>query len=333
MSIIPPPSLNVLLVEDDEDDYLLTRELLSELEGLPVALNWASSYQDGLAAMERRNHDVYLIDYHLGTRSGLELLRHSQGEDCFSRPVIMLTGQESLDVSTEAIRAGASDYLLKSQVNAALLERSIRYAIERAKTLDVLHKLASYDELTGLYNRREMDRRLREGVNHYLRYNHPMALVMMDVDYFKIINDSYGHRAGDEVLRQLGALLRASVREVDLTARYGGEELAVILPNMTGQQAFGMAERLRRRISTQSFTLPQEKKQPVQLSITVSLGVAALPEDAISAATLVEVADRCLYEAKRRGRNCTVQSHGSGGQCAAGPEAGNLEGGLEREAP
>jgi diguanylate cyclase (GGDEF)-like protein len=333
MSIIPPPSLNVLLVEDDEDDYLLTRELLSELEGLPVALNWASSYQDGLAAMERRDHDVYLIDYQLGTRSGLELLRHAQSENCFSSPVIMLTGQESLDVSTEAIRAGASDYLLKSQVNAALLERSIRYAIERAKTLDVLHKLASYDELTGLYNRREMDRRLREGVNHYLRYNHPMALVMIDVDYFKIINDSYGHRAGDEVLRQLGALLRASVREVDLTARYGGEELAVILPNMTGQQAFGMAERLRRRISTHSFTLPQEKKQPAQLSITVSLGVAALPEDAVSAATLVEVADRRLYEAKRRGRNCTVQSHGSGGRCAASPEAGDLEDGLKREAP
>lgn len=327
-----PPSLNVLLVEDDEDDYLLTRELLSKLEGLPVALNWASSYQDGLAAMERRDHDVYLIDYHLGTRSGLELLRCAQSEDCFSRPVIMLTGQESLDVSTEAIRAGASDYLLKSQVNAALLERSIRYAIERAKTLDVLHKLASYDELTGLYNRREMDRRLSEGVNHYLRYNHPMALVMIDVDHFKIINDSYGHRAGDEVLHQLGALLRASVREVDLTARYGGEELAVILPETTRQQAFGMAERLRRRISTQPFTIPQENKQPIQLSITVSLGVAALPDDAVSAAALVDVADSCLYEAKRDGRNRTVRSHGSGGRGAADPELGDLEDGLKREA-
>jgi diguanylate cyclase (GGDEF)-like protein len=323
MAATPPPSLNVLLVEDDEDDYLLTRELLSKLEGPPVALNWASSYQDGLAAMERRDHDVYLIDYHLGSRSGLELLRHAQSENCFSRPVIMLTGQESLDASTEAIRAGASDYLLKSQVNAALLERSIRHSIERAKALDVLHKLASYDELTGLYNRREMERRLNEGINHYQRYNHPMALVMVDVDYFKIINDSYGHQAGDQVLRRLGAVLRASVREVDLTARYGGEELAVILPEMTGRQAFGMAERLRRSISAQPFTLTPERKQPVQLSITVSLGVAALPDDAVSAAALIDAADRCLYEAKRRGRNRTIQSQGEGrGTAGPGPGAG-----------
>jgi diguanylate cyclase (GGDEF)-like protein len=299
--------LKVLLIEDDEDDYLLTRELLSKLKSPPIYLNWISSYQDGLAAIERNEYDVYLVDYHLGASSGLELLRHARSEESFGRPLIMLTGQESLDVDMEAIRAGASDYLLKSQVNTSLLERSIHHAIERAKSLDVLHKLASYDELTGLYNRREMDRRLRECANHYSRYNHPVALVMLDVDYFKIINDSYGHQVGDEVLRALGALLRSTVREVDFTARYGGEELAVILPEMTSGQAFGMAERLRRCISAQPFTLARDKKQPIQLSITVSLGVASLPDDADSAAGLVDAADRCLYEAKRQGRNRTIQ--------------------------
>lgn len=299
--------LKVLLIEDDEDDYLLTRELLSKLKSPPIYLNWVSSYQDGLAAIERNEYDVYLIDCHLGASSGLELLRHARSEERFGRPVIMLTGQESLDVDIEAIQAGASDYLLKSQVNTSLLERSIHHAIERAKSLDILHKLASYDELTGLYNRREMDRRLRECANHYSRYNHPVALVMLDVDYFKIINDSYGHQVGDEVLRALGALLRSTVREVDFTARYGGEELAVILPEMTSGQAFGMAERLRRRISAQPFTLARDKKQPIQLSITVSLGVASLPEDADSATGLVDAADRCLYEAKRHGRNRTIQ--------------------------
>lgn len=310
MTATPQPSLKVLLVEDDEDDYLLTRELLSESQGLAVTLDWASNYQDGLAAMERGEHDVYLVDYHLGSRSGLELLRHAGDENCYNRPVVMLTGRDSLDVSTEAIRAGASDYLLKSQVNARLLGRSILHAVERAKTLAALHKLASYDELTGLYNRRELDRRLGEGVNHFRRYNHPMALVMLDVDHFKIINDSYGHQAGDEVLRRLGALLRASVREVDLTARYGGEELAIILPEVTGRQAFVMAERLRRRIGGQTFTLTPEKQQPVQMAITVSLGVAALPEDAESPSALIDAADRCLYEAKRRGRNRTIRLQG-----------------------
>lgn len=300
-------TLKVLLVEDDEDDYLLTQELLSGLGSPAVTLNWVSSYQAGLEAMERNEHDVYLVDYHLGERNGLELLRQAQSGKCLSGPTIMLTGHECLDVDVEAIKAGASDYLLKSQINTSLLERSIRYAIERAKTLETLHKLATYDELTGLYNRREMERLLSEGVNRYLRYQRPMALVMLDVDYFKIINDSYGHQVGDEVLRWLGAMLRATVREVDLTARYGGEELAVILPEMTRHEAFRMAERLRRHINAQPFTFTPNKKQPIKFSITVSLGVAALPEDAKSADSLIEAADRCLYEAKRQGRNRTVQ--------------------------
>jgi diguanylate cyclase (GGDEF)-like protein len=305
---MPTNALKVLLVDDDEDDYLLTRELLSKLEQPQVALNWVSNYQDALEAMGRNEHDVYLVDYHLGERNGLELLRQTQlGVYCV-KPTIMLTGQGGREIDTEAMRAGASDYLLKSEVNTFALERSINHAIERAKILEALRKLASYDELTGLYNRREMDCLLLERVNLYKRYGRPLALVMLDVDYFKIINDMYGHQVGDEVLRWLGALVRATKREVDIASRYGGEEFAVILPEMAGAQAFMMAERLRRRINAQPFSCELDGRRPVSFSISVSLGVASLPDDAESPSGLIDAADRRLYAAKRQGRNRTVQS-------------------------
>lgn len=307
MSELSAGTLKLLLVEDDEDDYVLAREMLSKLEHPKVTLNWVSTYQDALEAMERNEHDVYLLDYHLGERNGVELLQQARSGICFCKPTIMLTGQDGHEVDMEAIRNGASDYLLKSQASASSLERSIRHAIERAKTLDALRKLANYDDLTGLYNRRQMDCLLQEGVNLYKRYGRPMALVMLDVDYFKIINDTYGHRVGDEVLRWLSATVRNTVREVDITARYGGEELAVILPEMTGAQAFAMAERLRRHINARPFTCDLDKRRPLRFSISVSLGVASLPENSESAGGLVEAADKGLYEAKRQGRNRTIQ--------------------------
>lgn len=302
------PALKVLLVEDDEDDYVLTRDLLSKFDHPAVALNWVTNYRDALEAIERNEHDVYLVDYSLGAHDGVELLRQAHSSTFFSKPIIMLTGQEMGEIDTQAIQAGAADYLLKSQVNSSLLKRSIRHALERAKTLEKLHKLASYDELTGLYNRRGMDCLLKEEVSRYRRYGRAVALVMVDVDNFKTINDTYGHYMGDEVLRWLGKTVRETVREVDLAARYGGEEFAIILPEMAGQQAFEMAERLRRTIAARPFICTGNNRQTLMFPVSVSLGVASLPEDAEMAEALMVAADKALYEAKQRGRNQTVRS-------------------------
>jgi signal transduction histidine kinase len=124
--------LNVLLVEDDEDDYVITRELFSEIRGGNYVLEWARTYGSGLEAIRRQAHDVYLLDYRLGERTGLELLREVTD---WSRPVIMLTGSlgPSAGIDVEAIRAGATDYLVKGKTDATLLERSIRYALERSR--------------------------------------------------------------------------------------------------------------------------------------------------------------------------------------------------------
>ena len=125
--------LRVILVDDDEDDYLITRDLLSEIESQEYDLEWVTSYYAGLEAIGRNEHDIYLIDYHLGERNGLELLRQALQDGC-EAPVLLLTGQGDREVDIEAMKAGAADYLVKGQINAALLERSVRYAIERKRS-------------------------------------------------------------------------------------------------------------------------------------------------------------------------------------------------------
>ena len=297
--------LKVLLVEDDEDDFILARALLSEIDGRTVDLEWVANYQDAVRAIERGTHDIYLVDYLLGERTGLDLLREAMAWNR-TIPMIMLTNQSGYEIDTEAMKAGAADYLIKSQVNTDLIERSIRHALQRSSVFETLRNMASHDELTGLYNRRAMDGLLKEEAERYHRYGRPVALVMLDVDYFKAINDSYGHLIGDDVLRWLARLVQETARTVDLPARYGGEELAVILPEMNSEQALKMAERLRRRVAAHPFSF-NYGGQPCHVPVTISLGVAALPADALSADNLMAAADRGLYAAKRAGRNRSVR--------------------------
>lgn len=294
--------LRVLLVEDDEDDFVLTSSLLSGIEGQKVDLEWVANYPDALRALGRSAHDVCLVDYQLGERTGLELLREA-AEVNTAAPIIMLTGHGGYDVDAEAMRAGAAGFLVKGQVSTPLLERSIRYAVQHSRLIENLRKLAKHDELTGLYNRRAMDDLLREETERHQRYGRPVALVMLDVDHFKSINDSYGHLVGDEVLRWLAQLIRDTVRTVDLPARYGGEELAIILPEMNSQQALRVAERVRRRVVARPFVSHGRNGRPLQIPITISLGAAGMPEDASSASSLIAAADQGLYAAKRGGRN------------------------------
>jgi diguanylate cyclase (GGDEF)-like protein len=312
--------LKVLLVEDDEDDFLLARGLLSEVGGRKVDLRWAASYQEALRAIESGGHDVCLVDYRLGERTGLELLREVRCGDC-KAPMIMLTSQNDYDLDAEAMRAGAADYLVKGRVDTSTIERSIRYALQRSSQFERLRGLADHDELTGLYNRRALDGLLRDEVSRHERYGRPFSLVMLDVDYFKAVNDSYGHPVGDEVLRWLAQLVRDCVRAGDIPARYGGEELAVVLPGVDSGPALKAAERLRLRVAARPFSFGSARRQ-THLSVTLSLGVAALPDDAPTVASLIAAADRALYAAKRGGRNRSVRF------CDLPERAGQTGGGL-----
>lgn len=167
-----------------------------------------------------------------------------------------------------------------------------------------LERLATRDPLTGLYNRRELEELLGEEIVRSERYGHPLSLLWLDVDRFKRINDKYGHLVGDEVLRQLSHLLQSSVRIVDFVARYGGEELVVVLPEIDEDEALVMAERLRRMVQVMQIPIGQDK----QVSITVSIGVATFPTHGQNIARLFKKADKAMYQAKRQGRNQTISA-------------------------
>ncbi|MCG7200395.1 sensor domain-containing diguanylate cyclase [Marinobacter pelagius] len=185
-----------------------------------------------------------------------------------------------------------------------LLEGIILDISDRKALEDELEELATRDPLTGLYNRRESSRLLEEELERARRYNRPLALLWVDFDHFKEINDTHGHAAGDSVLKSVSQLLEDSVRSVDSVGRFGGEEFVIILPEMAVREAHETAERLRQRVSGQRY--PLDGGAPVPM--TISVGVAVYPDHGADAAMLCAAADRAMYEAKRRGRNCVVMA-------------------------
>jgi diguanylate cyclase (GGDEF)-like protein len=181
----------------------------------------------------------------------------------------------------------------------ALMELRVKDR-ELNAALSVMQKLATYDDLTGLYNRRALFAKLQEEVERARRIVHPLSVVMLDLDHFKQINDTYGHPAGDAVLRGLGSFLRENLRVTDTAGRYGGEELCLILPGTSLQDAAAVAEKLRQSLQAASFTFRDNK-----LAVTASFGVTAgQPGPGLAVDTLLAAADAALYRAKEAGRNC-----------------------------
>ncbi|AGW15156.1 sensor domain-containing diguanylate cyclase [Megalodesulfovibrio gigas] len=175
-------------------------------------------------------------------------------------------------------------------------------ALRNALLFDKARNEAEYDGLTMIHNRRHFDRRLREELTRHERYGHPLSLLLLDMDHFKSINDTFGHQAGDAVLMELGAMLKTTVRATDYPARYGGEEFTVILPQTDAAQAWTLAERLRTRIMGMTFNHQGER-----FRITASVGIAThTPGAQATPATpesLLREADEALYAAKGAGRN------------------------------
>ena len=161
-----------------------------------------------------------------------------------------------------------------------------------------LREQAIRDTLTNLFNRRYLEETLERELARAAREDYSVCVIMIDLDHFKRVNDTYGHEAGDDVLRLLGAALRESLRDVDLAARYGGEEFAIILPETDASDGLAVAEKIRKRIESTAF---QWRGSPI--AVTISAGVAALPHVGWDNTQLVRNADAALYTSKRSGRN------------------------------
>lgn len=175
-----------------------------------------------------------------------------------------------------------------------LLSAHISLALENNR----LYEISVMDGLTNVYNRRYLEQRMSEEVAYSKRYGKPLTICLLDIDFFKRLNDTYGHQAGDHVLKRVSALLSQALREYDVVARYGGEEFAIILPTTPKQKGASIAERLRASIAETDFTF---KDKPIRT--TISCGVACFPEDGETSDALVAAADKALYTAKDRGRD------------------------------
>lgn len=185
------------------------------------------------------------------------------------------------------------------------LDQFARYAafhIEQKRVQDRFRMQARTDAMTGLDNYRSFRQRLEDETRRARRYNRPLSLILLDIDHFKRINDTYLHVAGDAILRQMAAVLREILRGSDVAARYGGEEMAIICPETGANDARTLAERIRATVEMRRFALPTGS-EPHEIEITISLGVATVPTHATSDAILVEQADKALYAAKTAGRN------------------------------
>jgi diguanylate cyclase (GGDEF)-like protein len=290
------PKANILVVDDNPDKLSLLEAALC-LAGYRVTT--ATDGDEALAAIESYQPDLIITDVMMPRMNGYELAQRIRANPVTKFiPVIMQTAaSRRVEDLRRASEVGALGYITDPTDLDLLLART-RTLLEFKAYLDVCEEAAFTDHLTGLANRRRFERQLEREVGRTLRLGHPFSLLMIDIDNFKNLNDSFGHDAGDDAIRAISKVLREGTRGIDLAARIGGEEFAVVLVETNQQGGVEVAERLRLAIRLLEIRSGGQ--------ITASFGVAECPTDAQTAADILKTADVALYEAKRRGRDQVV---------------------------
>lgn len=288
----------LLLIDDDRLQSRLVEQQLKAFRRERFQMEWQETFEKGLERLLSGEHQVCLLDYKLGPRDGLELIRLAKEAGC-EVPIVFLTAESSSDIDIEAMNAGALDYLVKGEISPSNLERSLRYALKLADTLAELKRLATRDALTGLLNRRELNRIMAEEAERSARFGRSFSLVMLDLDHFKSVNDTHGHAAGDLVLQEASKRAQACLRPTDRIARFGGEEIAVLLIELDEAAASEVAERIVKTMRETPFDIGDG----TEITVTVSAGLATLPRVAQTSGKLMAAADKALYAAKAGGRD------------------------------
>lgn len=297
----------ILVAEDNPVSKKMLEKILVKAGHEVVS---AVNGQKALELFNEKFFPIVVTDWMMPKMNGLKLCSAIRKKKSTGYVfIILLTALDSKDDIVKGLEAGADDYLCKpfnhaellARINSGIrllkLEKSLKKANEEIRIMSIT------DPLTGIYNRGYLTEHLAQEIKRAKRYKHPLSLIMCDIDFFKKVNDTYGHQAGDQVLKEFVQSINASIRnDIDWVTRYGGEEFIVVLPETDSENACRVAERLRSAVSGKKMYFQKKK-----ISITASFGVSgfdpSMPDNNNSHESMIKQADKYLYQAKHEGRN------------------------------
>ena len=293
----------VLLV----DDSPATADRVKDILAAHHTVDLEPEPQEALFRAAEGDYDLAIISLNLKQIDGLRLCSHLRSLDRTRLlPILVIVDPEDNVRLLRGLDLGVNDYLVRPIDRNEMLAR-VRTQVRRKRFSDRLRdnvqmtiEMAVTDGLTGLHNRRYLERHLATLVNQAIAREKPLSVLVLDIDYFKAINDGYGHAVGDDVLREFSRRVRKAVRGIDLACRMGGEEFVIAMPDTDAALALLVGERLRQKIAVEPFRIPESGEN---IEVTVSIGIASLGSTEDTPETLLKRADEALYDAKRAGRN------------------------------
>jgi two-component system cell cycle response regulator len=295
----------ILIVDDRKSSYERIAQTLAAEHTIDIETNPA----EAMFHTAEGNYDLLIVSLGLESFDGLRLCSQVRSlERTRNLPILAVAEPDNNQRLVRGLEIGINDYLMRPIDKNEMLAR-VRTQIKKKRYTERLRdnvqasiEMAITDALTGLFNRRYMETHLAALVDQAASRGKPLAVLILDIDFFKSINDGHGHDAGDDVLREFAIRIRKSIRNIDLACRYGGEEFVIVMPETDMGVATMVAERLRRKIASEPFPIQDGAKQ---LPVTLSIGIAALGAGD-NVAAMLKRADQALYRAKRDGRNRVV---------------------------
>ena len=292
----------ILIVDDRPSSYERIAAMLGE-----HAVEVEAEPAEALIRAAEGDYELIIVSLSLENFDGLRLCSQLRSVDRTRHiPILVIADPDSDARLARGLEIGVNDYLVRPLDKNEMLARvrtqikKKRYAERLRDNVQMSIEAAITDALTGLHNRRYMETHLNALVEQAASHGKPIVVLVLDIDFFKAINDTHGHDAGDDVLREFALRIRKSIRNIDLASRYGGEEFVIVMPETDMGVATMIAERLRRAVAGESFPVQQGMKL---LNVTLSIGLATLSDAGGDAAAILKRADQALYRAKRDGRN------------------------------
>jgi len=300
-----PPG-RILVIEDRPESVAWLSNALTPGNEMAAV----DTFEEALVRVKGGDYDLIIVSLGMRGFDGLRLCSQLRSlPEGRNVPILVVVSEGERRKLTQALEMGVNDYLTRPVDRNELIARvrtqlrKKRYADRLRHNVQLSLEMAITDQLTGLHNRRYMERHLSNLISNAGKTGKPLAFLILDIDYFKSVNDTHGHDIGDEVLREFSARIGANVRGIDLACRYGGEEFVVVMPDTDISFAYTVAERLRRSVETTAFEISRD---PKRLNITISIGIASSEGESDTADALLHRADQALYRAKRDGRNRVV---------------------------